>query len=498
MVRQQHTSNTEGDTRDDAALLRAVALERDKEAFDVLVARYESFLFSLAVHVTGSTELAEETFQEAMLRVWTSAGTFRGDGVVKAWLVRIVAREGVRISKGQKKSRLQPQQSDMESQQTVDTHSPSPLHSAESAELTGALLAEFKRLPELDRQVVGLHFGGGMTQQEIGQALSVPQQTVSYRLNEALRHLRTTLSAGGYAIGVPSVFAKIFGDALSTGATVPPGLRERVMARIAARGSMRSRRAPNVRPASSLAGPLCAVAAVIALGGAAFWASSSKPVAGALPSVQKPTAEAAPVAVKTAENIPAPPGEMIEHTDWHKSWTFEKGLPKDFVMIESKWKMNEQTHSLDLLDNGRFFTIYTMPDYPLHFTARGKLLDAKKSILSGLTFLNGHVLVPKLWRKNSELTSSDVTFEFYIYHRTVIGTNNGQDGMLNELPIDIEGAALLFSFGNFAMKELIVRPMTEDEVPEFVKHPDILKSKLEPYNDPQFHPVTETIPATAK
>jgi RNA polymerase sigma-70 factor (ECF subfamily) len=487
---KQHVSSDASETRDDATLLRAVAQERDKHAFDALVSRYENFLFSLAVHITGSTELAEETYQEAMMRVWSSAGSYRGEGVVKAWLVRIVVREGVRLSKSRKKKH-QPQQSDMESLQTVDTHSPSPLHSAESAELAGALLAEFKRLPELDRQVVGLHFGGGMTQQEIGQALSVPQQTVSYRLNEALRHLRSTLTAGGYAIGVPAMFAKIFGDALCTGATVPPGLRERVMARIAARGSMRSRRSPKLHTAPTLAGKALAAAAVVMMGGAAFWASSQSRTSTPVPVVPaiQPAAEAKPsAAAASIDQGPKPTDELHELPGWRKTWAFDKGFPSDVIAVGNDWKLNPQNGGIDFSFNGRFFPAYTLPSQPLLFTAKATIIDLTQSMHCGLTIYKNGVRVPKLWRKDNKLANGNLTYQFYLYHRTLVGVNDGQKGMLNELPDDVEHGVLLFSFSNVSVKELSVRPLTEDEVPDFVKNPELLKGELEPYTDPYFHP----------
>jgi RNA polymerase sigma factor (sigma-70 family) len=113
-----------------------------------------------------------------MLRIWTSARTFRSEGSVKAWLMRIVARESIRIIKSAKRKSVK-----MESEAINKNEDSglSPLIDAESSELAMALRKEFNKLPSLERQLVGLHFGGALTQQEISEALSMPQQTVSRR-----------------------------------------------------------------------------------------------------------------------------------------------------------------------------------------------------------------------------------------------------------------------------------------------------------------------------
>src|SRR5579862_7406245 len=80
-----------GDERDDAQLLAAIAQSRDQLAFDELLRRYERDAYNVAHHITGRRDSAEEVVQDAMMRVWTSAGSYRGEGVVRAWLLRIVA-----------------------------------------------------------------------------------------------------------------------------------------------------------------------------------------------------------------------------------------------------------------------------------------------------------------------------------------------------------------------------------------------------------------------
>src|SRR5262245_48401759 len=76
---------------DDGALLDAVGRRRDRNAFELLFARCHGAAYGLALDITNNPTLAEEAVQEAMLRVWLTASSFRGESSVKAWIMRIVA-----------------------------------------------------------------------------------------------------------------------------------------------------------------------------------------------------------------------------------------------------------------------------------------------------------------------------------------------------------------------------------------------------------------------
>src|SRR5262245_39790704 len=80
--------------REDHELLKAIAENRDRAAFEELVQRHEEKAFRLALSMSGSYEAAQDILQESLLRVWKSAATFQSEkGQGHQWLMRIVARE---------------------------------------------------------------------------------------------------------------------------------------------------------------------------------------------------------------------------------------------------------------------------------------------------------------------------------------------------------------------------------------------------------------------
>jgi RNA polymerase sigma-70 factor, ECF subfamily len=62
---------------------------RERDAAEILVARYADRLYRLAIRITGSDQDAEEVVQDALWTATRKIDTFRGDSALGAWLYRI-------------------------------------------------------------------------------------------------------------------------------------------------------------------------------------------------------------------------------------------------------------------------------------------------------------------------------------------------------------------------------------------------------------------------
>jgi RNA polymerase sigma-70 factor (ECF subfamily) len=474
----------------DAGLLAAISQSRDAVAFAEFSKRYETQSFNLAYNITGNRAWAEETVQEAMLRVWTSAASYRADGPVSAWVMRIVAREAMKTLKTAKRasSRIKPD----ESAEREAPPQASPLRNVEASELQHALRSEFDRLPELERQLIGMHFGGGLSQQEIGDALSMPQQTISYRLNETLKVLRSKLSSAGFAAAVPMLAGRGLMELLSSGRAAPMGLHGKILAKAALpRVSVRVPRSVRRAPVKAGSGMVMAgVAVVVAVAGVAGWAISAKETPPPKPVVAAAPVVAVPAPVQVAAPQPAPIEEppldlsqqkMTKLKDWHRRWIFEKGAPKDLFVAMGNWKWNRAAQTMDVADEVRFFPFYVLPDYPLMFTLRGKGIDTNKTVTSGVQLISDGKLAgdKRLWRKQHDLTNWDVEQKVYIYRNRIVGSMNGQVGLISEHGEKTEDSAIIFQIVNYSIKEIVATPLTESEVPDFVKNPEKLIKDME-------------------
>ena len=79
---------------EDAPTLERVA-RGDRDAFERFVRRHEGAVLRYIRTRTSDPDRAEDALQETFIAAWRSAGTFRGDGSARAWLLTI-ARNAVR------------------------------------------------------------------------------------------------------------------------------------------------------------------------------------------------------------------------------------------------------------------------------------------------------------------------------------------------------------------------------------------------------------------
>ena len=356
----------------DVTLIEAIAQRRDRDAFTQLFERHQHAAYSLSRHITGNAQAAEEAVQEAMLQVWLSASTFESRGSVRGWILRIVAQKSLRTIRVKQKER-----SDIKhaAEMRPDSVSPSVTESGEHEEVLTALRRVLGELPALDQQIVAMHFGGGLTQEEIGAALATPQRTVSFRIAKALEGIRAGMTRAGFAAAMPMLMTEHLNNALCSGSTLPTAVSQQIVSRtFSVRPSIVRTLAQGkaaVRGGSWLIGS--SVAAVAAAGAVIVWwmlqgsgstaqtteatsppASSVKEIAShdgtdaPAPRISRPTPApvAVPVATATApteksagpENGGAakPANAAADLKD--VVWNFADGPARDLEVLDGDWK----------------------------------------------------------------------------------------------------------------------------------------------------------------
>jgi len=76
---------------DDRVLVQA-AQAGDLDAFELLVRRYQTPVYRIALRLLASSADADDVTQDTFLRAWRSVSRFRGDSAFATWLYRIVTR----------------------------------------------------------------------------------------------------------------------------------------------------------------------------------------------------------------------------------------------------------------------------------------------------------------------------------------------------------------------------------------------------------------------
>ncbi len=167
----------------------------------LLVEREGPRLHGLARRFCGDAQMAEDLVQEVFLRAYEAWPTFRGDSKVSTWLFRIAARTCGRMQRKRagEPERVESLEELLPSGQPRLTYIPGrgeePLDVQVREESRRAVQAAIARLPEDFRMPIVLREIVGFSLAEIAAILDVPEATIKTRLHRARLKLRQALES---------------------------------------------------------------------------------------------------------------------------------------------------------------------------------------------------------------------------------------------------------------------------------------------------------------
>lgn len=161
----------------------------EPEAFDELVARWHTPLWTYARRITGSDDAAADAVQDAWLRALRGLPRLREPARIRAWLFGIARRVLMDRLRAQYAA---PAVLDLDpAEMNGELESPAAgAHEDQSA----ALQAGLERLPVLEREMLVLFYLREFSLAEIAAVLGIPEGTVKSRLFRSRKLLRETLS----------------------------------------------------------------------------------------------------------------------------------------------------------------------------------------------------------------------------------------------------------------------------------------------------------------
>jgi RNA polymerase sigma-70 factor (ECF subfamily) len=176
---------------EDNALIQRLSAG-DEEALGTLMDRYGGALLHFAHRLVGDMQLAEEIYQDTMLKAWQQAASFRVDGHLKAWLFRVARNNAIDYMR---KKRLPLEEYTACTETAAITFRPD--REAERSWLSAEVYEAIDELPPAYREVIDLRFFHQLCYQEIAQVLMIPLGTVKSRLNYAISRLTKILNDRG-------------------------------------------------------------------------------------------------------------------------------------------------------------------------------------------------------------------------------------------------------------------------------------------------------------
>jgi len=195
-------SETEKPAVPDDVLIRA-ALRGEEEAFRVLMERYKSRAFHVALGIAGDPDDALDVVQEAFVKAYYNLKEFRFGANFYTWFYRLLVNQAIDRWRKSSRSQSVPLDEKWLSEEVSPPDSVAyprtPEALASSRQLSDALTRAIADLPEYHRAVIMLREVDGLAYEEIAKALHCSVGTVMSRLHYARAKLKEALK--GYREG---------------------------------------------------------------------------------------------------------------------------------------------------------------------------------------------------------------------------------------------------------------------------------------------------------
>lgn len=175
----------------DEELMAAVG-RGDRRAFASLVERHSRRATALAGRITLNRADAEEVVQEAFMRVWVKAPSWRpqtasGDALFATWFRRVLVNLCI-------DRRRRPVSEDIESVPEIADEAPSAVDAIASSETRKRVGEAVAELPERQRAALALCHFEGVSNIEAAEVLGITVGAVESLLVRARRQLKNSLA----------------------------------------------------------------------------------------------------------------------------------------------------------------------------------------------------------------------------------------------------------------------------------------------------------------
>ncbi len=160
----------------------------DAEAFATLYDRHSRAAFSLAHRMMGERQASEDLAQDAFLKVWRGASSYRAErGSVRTWILSIVHNRGI--------DQIRSQTSRRRAQEKIEASAPRSQPSEAFAETLrnsqrDQIREALDSLPPEQLKALELAYFSGYTHVEISDLLGLPLGTVKGRMRLGLKKVR--------------------------------------------------------------------------------------------------------------------------------------------------------------------------------------------------------------------------------------------------------------------------------------------------------------------
>jgi RNA polymerase sigma-70 factor, ECF subfamily len=184
---------------DDEELIRRIS-DKDSEAFEQFVLRYQSKVLNICYGFLGDYQQAEEAAQDVFVQIFQKALSFRHESKVSTWIYRIAVNRSLNLIRHERKlkwikkvglNQLDEYQAEKIPFEHQNNEPPVLLERKETMQ---SLRKAIDRLSNKQKTAFILHQFEGLSIEEISEILNVSKNTVEVRIHRAKRKLQYILT----------------------------------------------------------------------------------------------------------------------------------------------------------------------------------------------------------------------------------------------------------------------------------------------------------------
>ena len=176
----------------DEALVASYA-EGSNEAFDILLNRYRSKIFSYIFHIVKNQDVADDIFQETFVKIIMTIkqGRYVETGKFSAWVTRIARNLVIDYFRQEKSENLVSiDNDDVDLLNRRDLSDSTIEDNMVQTQICNDIRRLIHSLPDSQRNVIEMRFYQNMSFKEIADATNVSINTALGRMRYALMHIR--------------------------------------------------------------------------------------------------------------------------------------------------------------------------------------------------------------------------------------------------------------------------------------------------------------------
>ena len=171
----------------------------DQQAFELLVRKYKTTVFNTIYSVMGNAQEADDIAQEVFLKVYTKAGSFKGESSFSTWLYRITVNRCIDELRRRKNKIISyetefNQEEKLKLKDVLASRENDITEKLRQKELQDIIQKAMDSLPEKYRIILTLKEIEGLSYKEISQIMKISLAKVKIWLFRARQKLKGKLA----------------------------------------------------------------------------------------------------------------------------------------------------------------------------------------------------------------------------------------------------------------------------------------------------------------